>query len=345
MHIGDTSCMRSAPSMSRRATPASWARRRTRSQASQTLISRCRLEVGVLLERLVQLVEERALGLAVVHIGAQPRFQRRPRLEVGETVFGRADQTSTSSRYTASTRSIRLGKWRYSVPTPTPACLAIASIERAAALVGEHLARRVHEAVVVAPGIRPHGPARPLLARCSLRAWAVMALAPLSANLPLAKRRHPPYTKRRKLPLLSRYQRKGRSQWFPHVSVQQRPVGWRRHPSVVLAVILTAQLMVVLDATIVNVALPHIQRSLALFELVAFVGAQRLRPHLRRSSPPRRPLRRPARPPTDVHGRNRPVLTELAGRRIRHHQRHAAWPPAPSREWAGRWPHRPPWPS
>ncbi len=36
----------------------------------------------------------------------------------------------------------------------------------------------------------------------------------------------------------------------------------RRHPSVMLAVILTAQMMVVLDATIVNVALPHIQSSL-----------------------------------------------------------------------------------
>jgi EmrB/QacA subfamily drug resistance transporter len=35
-----------------------------------------------------------------------------------------------------------------------------------------------------------------------------------------------------------------------------------RNPAVVLAVILTAQMMVVLDATIVNVALPHIQRSL-----------------------------------------------------------------------------------
>ena len=35
-----------------------------------------------------------------------------------------------------------------------------------------------------------------------------------------------------------------------------------RNPSVVLAVILTAQMMVVLDATIVNVALPHIQKSL-----------------------------------------------------------------------------------
>ena len=38
--------------------------------------------------------------------------------------------------------------------------------------------------------------------------------------------------------------------------------GWRRNPSIILAVILTAQLMVVLDATIVNVALPHIQSSL-----------------------------------------------------------------------------------
>jgi EmrB/QacA subfamily drug resistance transporter len=35
------------------------------------------------------------------------------------------------------------------------------------------------------------------------------------------------------------------------------------HPSVLLGVILTAQLMVVLDATIVNVALPHIQKGLA----------------------------------------------------------------------------------
>src|SRR6202161_682615 len=40
------------------------------------------------------------------------------------------------------------------------------------------------------------------------------------------------------------------------------PAGWRRNPAVVLAVILTAQMMVGLDATIVNVALTHIQRSL-----------------------------------------------------------------------------------
>src|ERR1700684_4176126 len=36
----------------------------------------------------------------------------------------------------------------------------------------------------------------------------------------------------------------------------------RRHLGLALLVIATAQLMVVLDATIVNVALPHIQRAL-----------------------------------------------------------------------------------
>src|SRR6516164_3169142 len=42
----------------------------------------------------------------------------------------------------------------------------------------------------------------------------------------------------------------------------QRRAGVLGHPSVLLFVILTAQLMVVLDTTIVNVALPHIQESL-----------------------------------------------------------------------------------
>ena len=44
----------------------------------------------------------------------------------------------------------------------------------------------------------------------------------------------------------------------------QVTTNWRQKPAVLLAVILTAQMMVVLDATIVNVALPHIQRSLHL---------------------------------------------------------------------------------
>ena len=43
--------------------------------------------------------------------------------------------------------------------------------------------------------------------------------------------------------------------------VEEHRGRWRRNPSVLLAVILTAQMMVVLDATIVNVALPHIQRT------------------------------------------------------------------------------------
>jgi EmrB/QacA subfamily drug resistance transporter len=47
-----------------------------------------------------------------------------------------------------------------------------------------------------------------------------------------------------------------------HLSLVRRPGRWRRNPSVVLAVILTAQMMVVLDTTIVNVALPHMQESL-----------------------------------------------------------------------------------
>ncbi|HWE55404.1 MAG TPA: MFS transporter [Acidimicrobiales bacterium] len=46
------------------------------------------------------------------------------------------------------------------------------------------------------------------------------------------------------------------------ISAPDIPGGWRTNRSILLAVILTAQLMVVLDATIVNVALPHIQHSL-----------------------------------------------------------------------------------
>lgn len=50
------------------------------------------------------------------------------------------------------------------------------------------------------------------------------------------------------------------------IGLARRPAGTLRsllgHPGVFLGVILTAQLMVVLDTTIVNVALPHIQRAL-----------------------------------------------------------------------------------
>ncbi|HET9732626.1 MAG TPA: MFS transporter [Acidimicrobiales bacterium] len=43
---------------------------------------------------------------------------------------------------------------------------------------------------------------------------------------------------------------------------RRMPGRWRGSPSTALAAILTAQMMVVLDATVVNVALPHIQTSL-----------------------------------------------------------------------------------
>ena len=67
-----------------------------------------------------------------------------------------------------------------------------------------------------------------------------------------------------------------------------------------------------------------------LLELVAVLGPQRLRPHLRRPAAARGPLGRPARPAADLPGRDRPVLPELPGRRVRHHQLDAAGRPGPA---------------
>ena len=66
------------------------------------------------------------------------------------------------------------------------------------------------------------------------------------------------------------------------------PVG---HPGLVLALILTAQLMVVLDATIVNIALHDIKNALALLPDRPVLGGQRLHPDLRRPAAARRPGR------------------------------------------------------
>ena len=63
------------------------------------------------------------------------------------------------------------------------------------------------------------------------------------------------------------------------------------NPSVFLFVILTAQLMVILDSTIVNVALPHIQAEPGLLDEQPFLGAERLHTHLRRPPAPRSPGR------------------------------------------------------
>ena len=95
-------------------------------------------------------------------------------------------------------------------------------------------------------------------------------------DIPIAKRKDPPYTNRRKLPLQS-YQREGvvnahrfpsgprpGLEWPSGTSPRTRGRGCTSPGRRAAApfVILTAQLMVVLDTTIVNVALPHIQQNL-----------------------------------------------------------------------------------
>src|SRR4029077_14405295 len=96
-----------------------------------------------------------------------------------------------------------------------------------------------------------------------------------SSTQTVAKRRYPPYTNRRKLPLSYTIPAE-RSQSMPNTSTLGSPshhlaphpterridelrLTSRLRSSVFLFVILAAQLMVVLDATIVTVALPHIE--------------------------------------------------------------------------------------
>ena len=91
-----------------------------------------------------------------------------------------------------------------------------------------------------------------------------------------------------------------------------------RRLGLALAVIATAQLMVVLDATIVNVALPHIQTALGFSGTQPGVGRQRVRAGVRRAAAARRPIRRPTGAPPDLHLRHPAVLAGLAARRVRH---------------------------
>ena len=70
---------------------------------------------------------------------------------------------------------------------------------------------------------------------------------------------------------------------------------------IVLALIVAAQFMVVLDIAIVNVALPSIKTRPALLPGQPAVGDHRLLDPLRRRADARRPARRPARPPAAVH--------------------------------------------
>ena len=80
-----------------------------------------------------------------------------------------------------------------------------------------------------------------------------------------------------------------------------------RNPTALLVVVCLAQFMVILDVSIVNVALPSIQRRAAASRPRPAVGRQRLHAHLRRLPDARRPRLRPARPAAGVPRRDRPV--------------------------------------
>ena len=70
-----------------------------------------------------------------------------------------------------------------------------------------------------------------------------------------------------------------------------------------LIVLCLGDLMIVLDTTIVNVALPSIQDDLGFTRDLAGLGGQRVHAHLRRLPAARRPAGRPVRPPPAVPAR------------------------------------------
>ena len=104
-----------------------------------------------------------------------------------------------------------------------------------------------------------------------------------------------------------------------------------------LVLISVAQLMVVLDGTIVNIALPFIQQDLGHRPREPPVDRHRLRARLRQPAAARWPPRRPLRAPQGLHDRPGHLRHRLAARRPRHQRGPAArrsWP-AGSRRRAG----------
>ena len=81
--------------------------------------------------------------------------------------------------------------------------------------------------------------------------------------------------------------------------------------------------MIMLDNTVVNVALPSIQRDLGIVALRARVGRHRLRAHVRRAHADGRQARRPARPAAHVRRRPRRLHRRVARVRARRQRRHA----------------------
>ena len=90
-----------------------------------------------------------------------------------------------------------------------------------------------------------------------------------------------------------------------------------RRSDALLIVVCLAQFMVILDVSIVNVALPSIQDGLHFSDHRPAVGRQRLHAHVRRLPDARRALRRPARPPPRVPRRHRALRARLARLRAR----------------------------
>ena len=102
------------------------------------------------------------------------------------------------------------------------------------------------------------------------------------------------------------------------------------HPGFALLVIAGAQLMIVLDATIVNIALPSIQRALDFSATEPLLGPERVHARLRRPAAAGRPQRRPLRPPADVHHRHPDLRWREPGRRVRDDRGLAADLPGPA---------------
>ena len=92
----------------------------------------------------------------------------------------------------------------------------------------------------------------------------------------------------------------------PMTGREQRQRWWA------LYVLCAGVLMIVLDTTIVNVALPSIREDLALHRDVARLGRQRLHADVRRVPAARRPARRPVRPPPAVPARHHAVHARVA---------------------------------
>ena len=106
-----------------------------------------------------------------------------------------------------------------------------------------------------------------------------------------------------------------------------------------VAIVLVAQLMLVLDATVVNVALPRIDADLGFGPAVAVVGAQRLHAGLRRPAAARRSPRRRPRPAAHLRGRPGALHRRLRRSAASPRPRPCWSPPAPPRASAPRWPH------